>query len=77
MHYVHEFSEHSMIPGFSGYTIALLLIPQGVANNWKNFEQPLSNGDAILAQQGTDLVSADRVGIARLGFKEQPTLRAL
>src|SRR5262245_52130422 len=43
MHYVHEFSEHSMILGFFSYTIALLLIPQGVANNWKNFEQPLSN----------------------------------
>jgi len=38
-----------MIPGFSGYTIALLLIPQRVANNWKNFEQPLSKGYRVLA----------------------------
>ena len=39
-----------MIPGFSGYTIALLLIPQGVANNWKNFEQPLSNGSGLAVE---------------------------
>ena len=31
-----------MIPGFSGHTIALLLILQWVPNNRQNFEQPLS-----------------------------------
>lgn len=31
-----------MIPGFSGHTMALLLILQGVLHNRQNFEQPLS-----------------------------------
>jgi len=51
MYYVHEFSEHSMIPGFSGYAIALLLIPQRVMNNCKNFEQPLSYMDVCSPSQ--------------------------
>src|SRR3954452_14653502 len=31
-----------MIPGFSGHTMALLLIPQPIMDNRQNFEQPLS-----------------------------------
>ena len=37
MYYVHEFSEHSMLPGFSGHTIALLVIPQLVTSTVSKF----------------------------------------
>jgi len=38
-----------MIPGFSGHTMALLLILQPVMHNRQNFEQPLSKqiGNAV------------------------------
>src|SRR5215471_15317026 len=53
-----------MIPGFSGYTIVLLLIPQRVTNNWKNFEQPLSISRCVLE-------SADKTNLSRF-FSEAP-----
>jgi len=38
----HGISDHSMMPGFSGQAMALLLILQGVTHNRQNYEQPLS-----------------------------------